>query len=127
MPVTVDEAAATGLGRVLHPETCRQAVERMTPAASRVIAERIGLGDVEALERANLVLLVADAKARAALRRRMAAPGALRRSCEAHRGRAPRPGRRRRSAVSRDDGGSDSPDSDGPAGRADARRTGARS
>jgi hypothetical protein len=40
------------------------------------------------------------------------------------RGRAARPGRTRRSAVSRDDGGSglEDPDSDGPAARAEARR-----
>jgi hypothetical protein len=109
------------VGRVLDPETCRQAVEQMTPAASRVIAERINLGDLEALERANMILL-ADARSRAALRRRAAAPGAPRRSREVRRGRAARPGRRRRSSVSRDDGGSDSSESDGPAGRAEVRR-----
>jgi len=115
---TADERPATAravwtgdleerLGEVLDPEMCREVLE-------------------QALERANMILK-ADARSRAALRRRAAAPGAPRRSREVRRGRAARPGRRRRSSVSRDDGGSDSSDSDGPTWRAETRRTGARS
>lgn len=43
-------------------------------------------------------------------------------SCEVRRGRAARPGRRRRSSVSRDDGGAEPGEPEHPAGWADARR-----